>query len=260
MSHNSVVFITIPGNAKRAFANMLHEVSGGVELVIVQKQTKKTIFLRLIEYFRKTSIISVLRQIWFTFLLRVSSQKRNTLNFFRVTSYDNYTQAYIPEVLEVESVNSDLVYQKLQKISPDLIVVWGSGLLDTRIISTAKKVINLHLGLCPFYRGAIANQYAFFNNDISKIGATIHFVNARADAGNIIKTIPFVPGESLQDSFKKLNDTAIDEYLQVVRLILNKEEVASTPQNITEGKNGTLRKWTPEMRFKTAQKVLLWKK
>lgn len=257
---NSVVFITIPGNAKRAFGNMLHEVSDGVELTIVQKQTRKSIFLRLIDYFKKTSVVVLVKQIGFTLLLRLSPKKRKALGFFRITSYDNYTRAYMGKTLEVESVNSDLVYQELSRISPYLIVVWGSGLLDSRIISSAKYVINLHFGLCPFYRGAIANQYAFFKDDIFKIGATIHFVNACADAGNIIKTISFVPGESLQDSFMKLNDTAIALYIKIALTILNGIEVNSTSQNSAEGKNVLLRKWTPEIRFKTAKKMLLWNK
>jgi methionyl-tRNA formyltransferase len=150
------------------------------------------------------------------------------------------------------------VYEKLKAISPDLIVVWGSGMLQKRIIATAKKVINLHLGLCPFYRGAVANQYALLEGDFSKIGATIHYVNSHVDAGDIIKTISFSKFGTLEDSFKKLNDQAYAAYLKVAVDIVQHKKINFIPQDTSVGKNILLKEWNPEMRYKTAEKMVLW--
>lgn len=233
-----IVFITIPGNSKRAFGNALHAASGkAVQLVVVQTQKERNLFSRIVRLTKDLSFFEIIRQLRYAFLLRISSKKRHTLNFFRATSHDSYSGKYIPDVIEVDSVNSDLVYEKLKAISPDLIVVWGSGMLQKRIIATAKKVINLHLGLCPFYRGAVANQYALLQGDFSKIGATIHYVNSHVDAGDIIKTVSFSKFGNLEDSFKKLNDQAYEAYLKVAVDIIQHKKINSTPQDTSVGKN-----------------------
>jgi folate-dependent phosphoribosylglycinamide formyltransferase PurN len=262
VSHSPrIVFITIPGNSKRAFVNALHTATQeAVELVVVQKQLRSSFLVRFLRFMKGVQYKNILKQFFYAFLLRFSIEKRRALNFFRATSKDSYSEKIVPKLIEVDSVNSDYVYQKIKAISPDLIVVWGSSILQPRIIATAKKVINLHLGLCPYYRGAVANQYAFFQEDFSKIGATIHYVNNSVDAGNIIQTIPFFVSDSIEGSFKDLNDRAFDTYLQVaIDLAYNKSR-PSLFQDTSLGKNILLKYWTPELRYKTAKKVLLWNK
>lgn len=252
-----IVVITIPGNSKRAFTNALHKnTDGAVSLVIIQKQSQKTLVQRFRALIRENSWRNVPKQLWYAFLLRVSSSKRKVLELFRRSSMDNYRDPYIPPAIEVDSVNSDSVYKKLLEISPDLIVVWGSGILKPHIIATAKKVINLHLGLCPYYRGAIANQYAVFQGDISKVGVTIHYVNNHVDAGDIIKTIALPTLDSFEKSFLALNDEAFSSYVEIAKDMFYGKEISSYPQNASLGKNIILKQWTPEMRYKTAQKML----
>ncbi len=184
----SIVFITIPGEAKQLFANTLHKNTGnGVELVIVQKQKPLSLFERLLRLIRRVGILNVPREVWFGFLLRLNGT-RHALEYFRAHTVPAL-EPIIPKTMEVDSVNSDEVYATLKKISPDLLVIWGSALLEPSILKTAKHAINLHMGYCPHYRGALANQHAMLRDDVSHIGATIHFAEERVDAGDILATI-----------------------------------------------------------------------
>jgi len=256
-----IVFITIPGNSKTAFANELHAVTdGSIGLVIIQKQNRKSLIRRLVLLIKDTSPRDILNNFWYAFLLRISQHKRKALTVFRNTSMDSYDQPYIPPVMEVTSINSEEVHQRLKDLAPDLLVVWGSGVLKKHILTTAKKVINLHLGLCPYYRGAIANQYAIFKNDMSRVGATIHYVNDHVDTGDVLKKLSVNILESAEASFKDLNDRAYNSYLTVAKDLFFNKDIPSLPQDASCGRNVMLKEWTPEMRYKTAQKMLLWNK
>lgn len=252
-----IVFITIPGNSRRAFANALHKnTNDSVALVVVQKQNPLSFVARWKRLIGAIPIWELPRQLGYAFLLRISSRKQFVLTFFRATSNDLYKEKYIPPVIEVDSVNSDAVYKKLKEISPDLIVVWGCTVLKSRIVGTAKRVVNLHLGLCPYYRGAVANQYAILQDDFSKVGATVHYVTPKVDGGDILKTFPLSLGKSPQDAFLDLNSRAVSTYLQIATDLFYGKNVPSYPQDISLGKNILLREWTPEMRYKTAKKML----
>jgi len=133
-------------------------------------------------------------------------------------------------------------------------------MLKKHIVTTAKKVINLHLGLCPYYRGAIANQYALFKNDMSKVGATIHYVNDHVDTGDVLKKLNVNILESAEVPFKDLNDRAYNSYLTVAKDLFFNKDIPSFPQDASCGRNVPLKEWTPGMRYKTAQKMLLWNK
>ncbi len=51
-----IVVITIPGNSKRAFTNALHKnTDGAVSLVIIQKQSQKTLVQRFRALIRENS-------------------------------------------------------------------------------------------------------------------------------------------------------------------------------------------------------------
>src|SRR3989344_3420707 len=96
-------------------------------------------------------------------------------------------------------------------------VVWGSTIIKPDIIKTAKKAINLHMGLCPYFRGAIANQSAVMHGSLSYIGATIHYVEEKVDAGDILATITVDTNKRPRELFRQLNDRAQEHYLEIAQ-------------------------------------------
>lgn len=254
----SVVFITIPGSAKRDFANALNErVDGGLALVILQKSPQKPLLRKIIEAFTYRGL-GIFREMWYAVLLRSNDRVRNALAYFGGGNLPAVSDGYMVPTMEVQSVNSDEVYEALQKISPDLLVVWGSTILTPRILSTAKRAINLHLGFCPYYRGALANQCAILDDEFSRIGATVHYINGKADAGDILTVISADAQMHPQELFSDLHARAAEAYLSIATALYRGEVLPSVPQDISKSKNFFLRDWVPSVRYKVGKKVLAW--
>ena len=70
---------------------------------------------------------------------------------------------------------------------PDVVLVFGTGILREPFLSAFQgRVINLHLGLSPYYRGAGTNFWPLVNAEPEYVGATIHYLDAGIDTGPIL--------------------------------------------------------------------------
>jgi folate-dependent phosphoribosylglycinamide formyltransferase PurN len=70
---------------------------------------------------------------------------------------------------------------------PDVVLVFGTGILREPLLSAfAGRIINIHLGLSPYYRGAGTNFWPLVNREPEYVGATIHYLDAGIDTGPII--------------------------------------------------------------------------
>jgi len=75
----------------------------------------------------------------------------------------------------------------MRRIAPDVVLVFGTGLLKQPLIETFPgSIINIHLGLSPYYRGAGTNFWPLVNGEPEYCGATIHFLDIGVDTGPII--------------------------------------------------------------------------
>ena len=78
----------------------------------------------------------------------------------------------------------------IKKLKPDLIIVYGSSILRGKLINYYKKrILNVHLGLSPYYRGSGTNIFPLINNEPEYIGATFMFLDKGIDTGQIIHQI-----------------------------------------------------------------------
>ncbi len=255
-----IVIITMPGEAKRAFANALYrKTEGGVSLVIIQRSATDSRAARL-KRMSATSVGNLPRELWYGLLLRLSPKLQKTLTYFRGGSLPSSDTEYLPETLVVDSVNTDDVYEKLKTLSPELLVVWGSKVLEHRIIATAKNTINLHLGRGPNYRGTLANQCAVQNDDREHIGATIHRVADHVDAGGIYSVIEPDIKKPPRELFSDLIYRAQLAYLDIAARLYAGEAIPTTPQDETIGKNLLLKDWVPSIRYAVAKKMLIWER
>lgn len=261
-----IVIITIPGEAKRAFANSLHRLSGEkVDLVIIQnkKPNHNSFWNRLKRLYKNVGLFALPRELWYAFLIRFDPQATEALGYFRERSgaaLPDPHADYLPRVLETYSANSDEVHAALKKLSPKLLVVWGGTVLKPHIIRTASRVINLHMGLCPHYRGAVANQHAVIKKHHARIGATIHYVENRVDCGDILHTIAADLQKPPRELFRELNDLAEASFLEVAHRLYQGEKLPCQRQDSSIGENFLLKNWTPTTRYKLAQQILDWEK
>src|SRR5262245_32303806 len=74
----------------------------------------------------------------------------------------------------------------------DLGIVWGTNILKECVFRIPRLgSINIHQGLTPYYRGGPPVFWELYNGE-REIGVTVHFVESKVDAGEIIvqETLP----------------------------------------------------------------------
>ena len=104
-------------------------------------------------------------------------------NFFKKVD-DNLK---LEDVDKVDNINSSPSYRILKDIKPDFGIVFGTGIIRSKIIKLFKDgLINVHRGVAQRYRGLDSDLWAIYHSDYENIGVTIHKVERTLDTGEII--------------------------------------------------------------------------
>jgi len=75
-------------------------------------------------------------------------------------------------------------------VRPDVVLVFGTGILREPVLSAFDgRILNIHLGLSPYYRGAGTNFWPLVNREPEFVGATIHYLDAGIDTGPILSHV-----------------------------------------------------------------------
>jgi len=89
--------------------------------------------------------------------------------------------------LKTSYINDHEVLSFIEKLAPDLILIKGVSIISGEIIEAAGgKIVNIHSGWLPDYRGVQCGTWPMVNNEFDKIGITFHFVDEGIDTGKII--------------------------------------------------------------------------
>ena len=89
--------------------------------------------------------------------------------------------------VSVGGLNDPNEVTRMVEMKPNVVVVFGTGILKGDILSRFEgQLLNIHLGLSPYYRGAGTNFWPLVNGEPEFVGATIHYLDAGIDTGPII--------------------------------------------------------------------------
>ena len=119
-----------------------------------------------------------------------------------------------------ENLNSQNSIDFIEKINPDIVLLFGTGLIKEQLFSTLpKNTINLHLGLSPRYRGAATLFWPFYFLEPQFAGSTFHHIISEPDAGDIIhQLVPKLEkGDSLHDVACKVILESTEICIKLVR-------------------------------------------
>ncbi|MBO8084813.1 MAG: formyl transferase [Marichromatium sp.] len=86
---------------------------------------------------------------------------------------------------EVPSVSDPALLALAERLSPELICVFGTSLIRGPLLERY-PLINLHGGLSPEYRGADCTFWALHNGEPEQVGCTLHFIDQGIDTGRLI--------------------------------------------------------------------------
>ena len=84
-------------------------------------------------------------------------------------------------------INQEIIINEIYSLNPDLIITYGCSIIKPKLINLFRnKILNVHLGLSPYYFGAGTNFHALVNNEIQFFGYTFMFIDEGIDTGEII--------------------------------------------------------------------------
>ena len=120
-----------------------------------------------------------------------------------------------------KELNTQYVYDVIKQFSPDMLIVFGSSIIKKPLISLlANKIINLHLGLSPYYRGTGSNFWPFINNDLGYVGSTILQLDAGIDTGKIIAQVR--PKFEKNDNVHTIGCKVIEKSVPIILKVIEK--------------------------------------
>ena len=118
-------------------------------------------------------------------------------------------------------VNNDVTFDWIRGHNPDLILLYGSSIIKEPILSFYKnKIINLHLGLSPYYKGSATNFWPFVYNQPECVGGTIHLAVEKVDAGSILHQ--FRPEFEENDKMHEIGTKTIIKATNLIPLVVDK--------------------------------------
>jgi folate-dependent phosphoribosylglycinamide formyltransferase PurN len=163
--------------------NSYHEIDS----VIIEK--KISIKKMIVNRYKKVGLLKLIDQLLFllliTKILKLFSKKRIT----DILNKNNLNSKVInsDKIINVKSANSLETINLLRDKNPDIIIINGTRILSNKFLNNIlAKIINLHAGITPEYRGVHGAYWAFVNKNNALAGITLHFVDAGIDTGNII--------------------------------------------------------------------------
>lgn len=86
----------------------------------------------------------------------------------------------------VPSHNGAECLRLLETLDPDIVVVYGTLIIGRKVIAASKRIINLHTGLSPRYRGSDTIFWPLHNGEPEHVGVTVHRLEAGLDSGPIL--------------------------------------------------------------------------
>lgn len=120
-------------------------------------------------------------------LLVESRRDKKAAREFFSSKPSQYIERKGIDILEVLDINSDPVINFIRTKAPQLVVVSGAPLLRECILEAADgRIINLHPGYAPQYRGRYGSFWPIYNKEPELVGTTIHFVDNGVDTGRIL--------------------------------------------------------------------------
>lgn len=137
------------------------------------------------------------------------------------------------QVVDVrQGIDDPVVLEAVRRTGVTLGAVFGTSIIREPLIS-ALRLVNLHLGISPHYRGSATNFWAMHNGDFHMVGATIHYLDAGIDSGPIICHVRTHAerGDSPHTYGSRVIRTATERMADVLEVLTVRGDVPATKQS-----------------------------
>lgn len=146
------------------------------------------------------------------------------------------------ETVDRGGLNLPEVADKIRASKPDIIVLFGCGLIKESILEIVPqgRILNIHQGLSPYYRGSGTNFWPFVEGHLEYIGVTLHAVELGTDTGGIIAHAR--PDISESDSLHEIGCKTIVVSADILNAAILKIENGDPLEPIPQWSDGKLYK------------------
>lgn len=226
---------------QKALVNKIHREFPLAAIVTETRASKRKISARLLfEKVIEKVFLSSIGKAWWEMLKHYEK------------AYPRYPEV---EILDVENINSDAVYQFTAKYNPDVILVSGTRLVKERMFGLNPHIgiLNLHTGLSPYVKGGPnCTNWCIAKEEFHLIGNTIMWIDKGIDTGSIISTecTPLEASDDLLALHIRVMDHAHDLYLRALRYLAAGKEQRVNQAEIGAGTTYYTRDWTLGQKFK----------
>ena len=129
-----------------------------------------------------------------------------------------------------ENAIQELSFDEAMNLNTDCyLILFYSKLIDKKYLGT-KKILNLHGGVLPKYRGFSSNLIALLNNEKS-LGYTLHIIDEGMDSGDILATFEVENDldSMVEDLIAKIKDKVVAQMPNIIQKYLD-GKLIPTPQ------------------------------
>lgn len=171
--------------------------------------------------------------------------------------YDTYRQRYFARKDEPASwdalermphvrlmrtpwINDASVIDELRRARADVYIVMGTKKINVAVLDEipAERIVNIHGGYLPDYKGNHCFFFALKNGDLDKLGTTVHRVSSGLDTGEIVMRFPvrYEDGDNSETLYSRAEKQAVDGL--IARLKRNADP--STWESLPQANTGTV--------------------
>lgn len=161
-----------------------------------------------------------------------SARDQVELDFFRHLPIKNDGQRF-----SAQSINSSRAVELANRYQPDYLVTFGCPILRQEWIEGFQnRIIGIHLGLSPYYRGSGTNYWPLVNQQPEAVGVTFMNLDSGIDTGSVVhqRRAAYVLGDSIHTVNTRLMSQSFDDLAQILMMEVNLNE--SEPINPKMGR------------------------
>jgi methionyl-tRNA formyltransferase len=188
-----LVLLVGTGPEQRYVANTLVAAYGDeVAAIVIADPPRQSLVTRTQRYLRRYTIPQLVSRLSAKAYARLTGRGARRARIYTERLFprgDPGTFAQPDLVRRVPSHNGAACRALLAEIGPDVIAVFGTGVIKAPVIRLARRaILNLHTGLSPIYRGSDTIFWALHNEEPQHVGVTVHLLDEGVDTGAIIRT------------------------------------------------------------------------
>jgi hypothetical protein len=136
------------------------------------------------------------------------------------------------------SINSPAVFDWVTALNPQFVILYGTSIVKPPLLTAFEgRMINLHLGLSPYYRGSGTNFWPLVYGEPECVGATIHLAVQSVDAGAVLAQIR--PQAEVSDRVHELGTRTIIAGFDLMPRIVTlyaEGRITPKPQELSAGR------------------------